>query len=86
MFDDVHFDILLSAPSLMSAAKSVPRKDHAVVMVKFSHDCLNKMRQLARSLELELGPGTADLTMRFGLHSGPVTVSVSQVATIFFFF
>ena len=45
-------------------------------MVKFAYDCLIKMRSLAQSLELELGPGTADLTMRFGLHSGPVTAGV----------
>lgn len=45
-------------------------------MVRFAHDCLSKMRSLAQSLELELGPGTGDLTMRLGLHSGPVTAGV----------
>lgn len=53
-----------------------PRKDHAIAMVKFASDCLIKMKSLAQSLELELGPGTGDLTMRFGLHSGPVTAGV----------
>lgn len=53
-----------------------PREDHALVMVKFSCDCLNRMRELTQSLELELGPGTAELAMRFGLHSGPVTAGV----------
>lgn len=55
---------------------TAPREDHAVVMVRFASDCLNKMRELTQELELELGPGTAELTMRFGLHSGPVTAGV----------
>ena len=45
-------------------------------MVKFSSDCLAKMKELTQELELELGPGTGELTMRFGLHSGPVTAGV----------
>ncbi|CAB9513615.1 Receptor-type guanylate cyclase gcy [Seminavis robusta] len=53
-----------------------PREDHAVVMVKFAYDCLTKMQATAQALELELGPGTSELTMRFGLHSGPVTAGV----------
>jgi class 3 adenylate cyclase len=53
-----------------------PRDDHAVVMVRFASDCLLKMTEVTQALELELGPGTGDLTMRFGLHSGPVTAGV----------
>lgn len=53
-----------------------PRDDHAVAMVRFAHDCLTKMNEVTQTLELELGPGTGDLTMRFGLHSGPVTAGV----------
>jgi class 3 adenylate cyclase len=53
-----------------------PRKDHAVVMARFAYKCLVKMSALVRNLEFTLGPGTADLTMRFGLHSGPVTAGV----------
>jgi hypothetical protein len=34
------------------------------------------MHQLTRKLEVVLGPDTADLSMRFGLHSGPVTAGV----------
>ena len=41
-----------------------------------SWDCLNKMNQVTKSLEISLGPDTGDLSMRFGLHSGPVTAGV----------
>lgn len=34
------------------------------------------MNQLTSHLEDQLGPGTADLTARFGIHSGPVTAGV----------
>jgi class 3 adenylate cyclase len=53
-----------------------PREDHAVVMVKFAFECLLKMGELTKSLESSLGPGTADLAIRVGLHSGPVTGGV----------
>lgn len=51
-------------------------KYHAVVMVEFAFRCLARMHELVSQLELVLGPGTADLTMRVGLHSGPVTAGV----------
>ena len=53
-----------------------PRKDHAVVMVKFARDCREKFNEVSRNLEVTLGPDTGDLGMRFGLHSGPVTAGV----------
>jgi class 3 adenylate cyclase len=53
-----------------------PRKDHAAAMVRFARDCRVKMNDLTRKLEVSLGPDTGDLTMRFGLHSGPVTAGV----------
>jgi class 3 adenylate cyclase len=31
---------------------------------------------VTRELEITLGPETGDLSMRFGLHSGPVTAGV----------
>lgn len=37
---------------------------------------MSTMNQLVTELESSLGPDTADLTMRFGLHSGPVTAGV----------
>jgi class 3 adenylate cyclase len=53
-----------------------PRKNHAVVMAQFANDCNTKLIRLVKQLEVTLGPDTADLTMRFGLHSGPVTAGV----------
>ena len=53
-----------------------PRSDHALVMARFAHDCMKKMKSLVKQLELTLGPETAELTMRMGLHSGPVTAGV----------
>jgi class 3 adenylate cyclase len=53
-----------------------PRKDHAIIMVRFARECMHRVNQLTRKLEVVLGPDTADLAMRFGLHSGPVTAGV----------
>lgn len=53
-----------------------PNKDHALAMAKFARDCMEKMDQLVHKLEAKLGPDTGDLSMRFGLHSGPVTAGV----------
>jgi class 3 adenylate cyclase len=53
-----------------------PRDDHAVVMAKFARDCRLQMMELVRDLEKSLGPGTGDLKLRFGLHSGAVTAGV----------
>jgi class 3 adenylate cyclase len=52
------------------------RKDHAVVMARFARDILNKMDKLTKVLELSLGPGTGELKLRIGMHSGPVTGGV----------
>lgn len=46
-------------------------KNHAVVMTKFAHDCRTKASELFQKLDLTLGPGTADLNIRIGCHSGP---------------
>jgi class 3 adenylate cyclase len=54
----------------------MPRKDHAVVMARFARDCTNKANKITRELEVTLGPDTADLAFRTGLHSGPVTGGV----------
>eukprot|EP00522_Entomoneis_paludosa_P000310 CAMPEP_0172474274 /NCGR_PEP_ID=MMETSP1065-20121228/69275_1 /TAXON_ID=265537 /ORGANISM="Amphiprora paludosa, Strain CCMP125" /LENGTH=1243 /DNA_ID=CAMNT_0013232453 /DNA_START=67 /DNA_END=3798 /DNA_ORIENTATION=- len=53
-----------------------PRSDHAVVMSRFARACLKRMQELVHKLEVMLGPDTADLSMRIGLHSGPVTAGV----------
>jgi Adenylate and Guanylate cyclase catalytic domain len=54
----------------------LPRKDHVVVMSRFARDCMNKVQSVLHQLEIELGPDTAELGMRFGLHSGAVTAGV----------
>lgn len=53
-----------------------PREDHAVVMARFAHECLRRMLDLTRQLEIQLGPETTDLGLRVGLHSGPVVAGV----------
>lgn len=53
-----------------------PRRNHAVVMAKFASDSLVKMKALMLQLVPILGPDTAALTLRVGLHSGPVTGGV----------
>lgn len=47
-------------------------------MARFARDCVAKTNELTHSYELTrlLGPDTADLAMRVGLHSGPVTAGV----------
>ena len=52
------------------------RPDHPLVMARFAKECLVKMNQLTKQLEMQLGPDTGDLSMRIGLHSGPVTAGV----------
>jgi class 3 adenylate cyclase len=37
---------------------------------------MKKMNEVTKDLEVTLGPDTGDLSMRFGLHSGPVTAGV----------
>jgi class 3 adenylate cyclase len=53
-----------------------PRKDHAVVMARFARNCMERMNELTQKLEVTLGPDTGELTIRVGLHSGPVTAGV----------
>lgn len=53
-----------------------PRRDHALVMAHFATDCIEKMKLTTKELELSLGPGTGDLCLRIGLHSGPTIAGV----------
>jgi hypothetical protein len=46
------------------------------VMAKFARDCVAEMKEVVHKLEVTLGPDTADLAIRVGLHSGPVTAGV----------
>jgi class 3 adenylate cyclase len=52
------------------------RPDHAVVMARFAKDCQYKFQVLTKQLELTLGPDTGELSLRCGIHSGPVTAGV----------
>jgi class 3 adenylate cyclase len=53
-----------------------PQIDHAVIMARFAKDILARMHVITKQLEVTLGPDTGDLTLRIGLHSGPVTAGV----------
>jgi class 3 adenylate cyclase len=53
-----------------------PQPAHALIMAKFAGECRTRLSEILQSLEVKLGPDTADLGMRFGLHSGPVTAGV----------
>jgi class 3 adenylate cyclase len=60
------------------AATGLPehQADHALIMIRFARRCLYQLHKVVQQLDRQLGPGTADLAMRFGLHSGPVTAGV----------
>jgi class 3 adenylate cyclase len=53
-----------------------PNKNHAVIMARFASECISAMIELTRELEITLGPGTSNLKIRIGLHSGPITAGV----------
>ena len=53
-----------------------PQANHAITMARFAWECLLRMNEITKDLEVTLGPDTGDLGMRFGLHSGPVTAGV----------
>lgn len=50
-----------------------PQANHAVIMARFAYECRQKLKEVVRELSVTLGPGTSDLSMKFGMHSGPVT-------------
>mmetsp|Transcript_16110 Transcript_16110/g.37349 ORF Transcript_16110/g.37349 Transcript_16110/m.37349 type:complete len:1772 (+) Transcript_16110:29-5344(+) len=52
------------------------RKDHHAVMCRFAQDCMSAMHVHTKELEVRLGPDTGDLSLRVGLHSGPVVAGV----------
>ena len=56
------------------AATGLPNamNDHAVAMASFARRCLETMLETVADLEESLGPGTADLGLRIGIHSGSV--------------
>jgi hypothetical protein len=42
-------------------------------MARFAMDCLNCMHRITKDLVVTLGPDTCNLSIRIGVHSGPVT-------------
>lgn len=53
------------------------QENHALIMAKFANECMVKMNETIRALADSLGEDTAeDLSLRVGLHSGPVTAGV----------
>lgn len=53
-----------------------PDENHAITMARFAYQCVTKMKTITEDLEPVLGPGTANLGIRIGFHSGPVTAGV----------
>lgn len=49
---------------------------HVIQMARFARDIIFRMHILAKKLEVKLGPDTADLSLRIGIHSGPITAGV----------
>jgi len=64
------------------AATGLPNamNDHAVAMASFARRCLECMLHTVAHLEESLGPGTADLGLRIGIHSGSVIGGVLRGA------
>ena len=53
-------------------------------MARFARDCMRCMREAVNKLELTLGPDTADLELRIGIHSGPITAGKWRGMTQYF--
>jgi 3'5'-cyclic nucleotide phosphodiesterase/Adenylate and Guanylate cyclase catalytic domain len=53
-----------------------PNPHHAMDMARFAYQCLIKMKKVTTEMTKVLGAGTDELTIRVGLHSGPVTGGV----------
>jgi class 3 adenylate cyclase len=53
-----------------------PNAHHAVVAARFAYECIGATVEISKELEASLGPGTSDLALRIGLHSGTVTGGV----------
>ena len=73
---DPHTSILSFFTLVAVVGLPEPRDDHAIVMARFARDCLFRFRVVSKNLEVQLGPSTADLGVRIGIHSGPVTAGV----------
>ena len=63
-------------PTVAVCGLPTPEEKHAVIMCRFAHYCIVHMDRICSQLEDSLGPGTKDLRLRVGLHSGPTTAGV----------
>jgi class 3 adenylate cyclase len=50
--------------------------DHAIRVVMFAYECIVHMQCMLRDLQATLGPSTSELSIRIGIHSGPVIAGV----------
>eukprot|EP00980_Cylindrotheca_fusiformis_P010483 scaffold2324_cov116-Cylindrotheca_fusiformis.AAC.10 len=53
-----------------------PVDNHAIVACMFAREALKKMKEITHEMEVSLGPDTAALELRIGIHSGQVTAGV----------
>lgn len=60
------------------AATGIPKAQplHAVIMVKFAHDCIEKIHVVTQEIAGKLGEDTMDLAIRVGINSGSTTAGV----------
>lgn len=56
-----------------------PIEDHATVLTAFSFECRDKVREVCYRLDRQ-GMDTANLDMRFGIHSGDTTAGILRGA------
>ena len=66
------------SPAVAASGLPEPCDDHAVTMALFARDINQKMRSLVKELEVSLGPDTTALSLRIGIHTGPVTVRTGR--------
>ena len=45
-----------------------PNEEHAILACRFARSCLKAMKEITLQLEVSLGPDTADLDLRIGMH------------------
>ena len=69
---------LYFSPRQYVAVTGFPEKqpDHAIRICHFANQCLRKFPQVVNKLEVSLGPDTSDLSLRIGVHSGPVVAGI----------
>ncbi|CAB9524169.1 Receptor-type guanylate cyclase gcy [Seminavis robusta] len=61
-----------------------PQKNHCLLMCRFAYEAMLSFVHLCKSLEVSLGPGTADLGLRVGIHSGSVIAGVLRAEKVRF--